>query len=113
MKTEGVDIMFNETEERGIDGVESETEGADLDNEEVDKEVLPPDRKGYSLRNHPNVNYSDKRSTWRSMGWNNMIIGSNELHSVAIAYINVVNSIDTFVKPTPPTNIITNGTILT
>ena len=47
------------------------------------------------------------------MGWNNLIVGSNELHSVTNAYINVVNDIASFVKPTPPTNIITNKTILT
>ena len=46
------------------------------------------------------------------MGWNNLIVGSNELHSVAKSFINVVNAITFFVKPTPPTNIITNETIL-
>ena len=47
------------------------------------------------------------------MEWNNLIVGSNELHSVAKAYVNIVNAIAFFVKPTPPTNIITNMTILT
>ena len=47
------------------------------------------------------------------MGWNNLIVGSNEIHSVAKAYVNVVNAITSFVKPTPPTNIIANETILT
>ena len=47
------------------------------------------------------------------MGWNNIIVVSNEIHSVAKAYVNVVNTITYFVKPTPPTNIITNETILT
>ena len=47
------------------------------------------------------------------MGWNNLLVGSNELHSVAKAYINVVSAIAYFVKPTPPTNIITNNAILT
>ena len=47
------------------------------------------------------------------MGWKNLIVASNELHSVAKAYINVVNAITYFVKPTPPINIITNNTILT
>ena len=46
------------------------------------------------------------------MGWNNLILGYNELYSVAKAYINVVNYIDSFVKPKPPTNIITNETTL-
>ena len=35
------------------------------------------------------------------------------VHSVAKSYINVVNAITSFVKPTPPTNIITKETILT
>ena len=47
------------------------------------------------------------------MGWNNLIVDSNEIHSVAKSYVNVVNDITSFVKPTPPTNIITNETILT
>ena len=83
------------------------------DNGLVYNEVLPPEIKGYSLRNPPNVNYSKKIATWRSMGCNNLNVGSNELHSVAKSYSNVVNAIAVFVKPTPPTNIITNETILT
>ena len=47
------------------------------------------------------------------MGWKNLIVGSNELHSVAKSYVNIVDAIATFVKPTPPTNIITNEIILT
>ena len=47
------------------------------------------------------------------MGCNNLIVGSKEIHSVAKAYVNVVNTITYFFKPTPPTNIITNDTILT
>ena len=93
--------------------MDSETEGVDSENEGVDNKVLPYYRKGYSLRKHPDVNYSDTRATRRSMGRNNLIIGSNELHGVVKAYVNVVNYIDTFVKPTPPTNIITKKTILT
>ena len=108
-----VDIMGNETEEREIEGVDSETEGVESDNEGVYNKVLHHERKGYILRNPPNVNYSDKRSTRLSMGWNNIIVGSNELHSATKAYINVVNAINYFVKPTTPTNIITNETILT
>ena len=105
--------MGNETEERKIEGVDSETEGVDSDNEVVDNKVLPTEIKGYILKNPPNFNYSDKISTWLSMGWNNLIFGSNELHSVAKFYINVLNAITSFVKPTPTTNIITNDTILT
>ena len=47
------------------------------------------------------------------MGWKNLIVGSHSLHSVAMAYVNVINAISTFVDPNPPTNIITNETILT
>ena len=103
--------MGNKTEEREIEGVDSETEGVDSNNEGVNNEVLPPERKGYILRTPPNVNYSDRRSTRISMGRNNRIVGSNEIHSAAKAYINVVNAITYFVKPTPPTNIIANETI--
>ena len=46
------------------------------------------------------------------MGRNNLIVGSNELKNCAKVHINVVNAITYFVKPTPPTNIITNETIL-
>ena len=60
--------MGNETEEREIEGVDSETDRVESDNEGVDNKVLPPERKGYILRNPPNVNYSDKRATWLSMG---------------------------------------------
>ena len=47
------------------------------------------------------------------MGWNNLIVGYNEIQSVAKAFVNVVNAITSFVKPTPPTNTIANETILT
>ena len=113
LEIEGVDRMFNETEEREIEEVYSETEGVYSYNEVVDKKVLPPERKGYSLRNPLSVNYSDKRSTRLSIRWNNLIAGSNELHSVSKAYINVVDYIIYFGKLTPLTNIITNETILT
>ena len=93
--------------------MESETEGVDSENEGLDNEVPPTDRKGYSLSNPPNDNYIKKRSTRLSTGWINLVVGSNELHSVAKSYINVVNAINSFVKPTPPTNIITKETILT
>ena len=90
-----------------------ETEVMDSYNEGVDKEFLPPELKCYSLRNPPNVNYSNKISTQRFMLWNNLIVGSNELHIVAKAYVNVFYAISTFVKNTPPTNIITNENIMT
>ena len=47
------------------------------------------------------------------MVWNNLIVGSNELHSVAKDYVNFGNAISIFVKPNQTTNIITNETILT
>ena len=105
--------MGNETDKREIEGVDSENEGMESDNVVVYKKFLPPERRVYSLRNPPNVNHSYKRATRISMGWNNLIVGSNKIHSLAKAYINVVNAINYFVKPTPPTNIITNETILT
>ena len=91
----------------------SETEGVNSDNERENNKVLPPEIKGYIPRNPPNFNYSDKRATRISMGWNNLIFGSNKIHSVAKSYVNVVNTITYSVKPTPTTNIITNETILT
>ena len=93
--------------------MDSETEVVDSGNEGVDKKFLPPERNFYILRTPPNVNYSEKRATQISMGWNNLIVGSNEIQSDAKSYINVVNDITYFFKPTPPTNIITNNTILT
>ena len=93
--------------------MDSETEGVESDNEGVDNKVLPPERKGYSLRNSLNANYSEKRAIWISMGWKNLIVGSNELHSVEKSYINVVNAITYLFKPKPTTNIITNKNILT
>ena len=42
----------------------------------------------------------------------NLIIVSHALHNVAKAYFNVINSTSAFVEHTPPTNIITNDTIL-
>ena len=47
------------------------------------------------------------------MGWNKLIVGSHALYSVVKAYVKVFNVIATFFEPTPPTNIITNDTILT
>ena len=74
--------MVNETEEREIKVADYETEGVVSDNEGVDKKVLHPEIKGWILSKPPNVNYSDKTATWRSMGWNNIIVVSNELYGV-------------------------------
>ena len=46
------------------------------------------------------------------MGWSNLVDGARDLHNVVMSHVNVVNAIDTFVGPTPPTNIIKNETIL-
>ena len=53
METEGVERMGNETEEREIEGVDSETEGTESYNEGVDSKVLHPDRKKYIIKNLP------------------------------------------------------------
>ena len=47
------------------------------------------------------------------MIWNNLIVGSNELHRIVKYHLNVPDAISTFVKADPPTNIITDDTILT
>ena len=78
----------------------------------MENEVLPPKQKVYRLRNNLNINYNDGFSNRRSMGWNNLIVGSHDLHSVIKAYVNIFNAISIFVAPTQPTNIITNMSIL-
>ena len=65
------------------------------------------------LQNHPTIKYNDGRANWISMGWSNLIFVSHALHNVSKAYVNAVNSMSTFVEPTPPTNIIKYETILT
>ena len=46
------------------------------------------------------------------MGWNYITLRSNELHIFSKSYVKVVNNVATFVKPAPPTIIVTNETIL-
>ena len=46
------------------------------------------------------------------MGWINLIVGVCDLHNVAMAYVNFVNSIATYVELIPAKIIITNKTIL-
>ena len=82
--------MSNETEEREIEGVDSETEVMDSDNEGVDNKVLPPDQKGCSLSNPLNFNYSGKIATRRSIRRKNLIVVSNEIHSDAKYDANVL-----------------------
>ena len=92
-----------------IEGVDDDNSGVEMDSEGVengggvvvDANWIPTNRKVYSLCQHPNINYNDERSTWRSMGWINLIMGSRALHNVSKAYANVFNSITTFVEPTP------------
>ena len=47
------------------------------------------------------------------MGWSNPIVGDCALHKFSKTYVNVVNTITTFIELTTPTTIITNDTILT
>ena len=47
------------------------------------------------------------------MGWINLIVGAHAFHNIMNAYVNVVNSVATFVEPTQSTNIIKKDTILT
>ena len=74
----------------------------------MENEVLPPEQKGNVLQNPINVNCNYGRSNKRSIGWNNLIVGSYAILDVAKAYVNVFNYISTFLKPTAPTNVITN-----
>ena len=99
--------------ERKFEEVDVENEGVNSENEGVDNEVIPPEKRGYLLQNPSTINYNDGIYNRNSMGRNNMIVGSHDLHNFAKAYVNIVNAITTFVDPTPPTNIITNETILT
>ena len=79
----------------------------------MENEVLPPEKKGYCLRNPPTINYNDGRDNWRSMHWNKLIVGYHYIHNVTKDYVNVLNAIATFVYPTTSTSIITNETIPT
>ena len=47
------------------------------------------------------------------MEYNNLVVGSHTIYNFTKDYINVLNDIFTFIDTTPPTNIITNETILT
>ena len=47
------------------------------------------------------------------MGWSNQIVGARSLHNVSKSYVNVINTITTFVETTPPTNNIKNENVLT
>ena len=46
------------------------------------------------------------------MGWIKLVVGTLSLQIFFKAYLNFVNAITNSVEPTPPTNIITNETIL-
>ena len=79
----------------------------------MDNEALPTDQKVYFLRNPPTINYNDGIANRRSMGWNNLIVGSHALHNGAKACVNVTNAIANYFETSLPNNIVTNYTILT
>ena len=87
-------------------------EALESENEVLDNEVLPPDRKLYRQWNPPTIKYNGGKSNTRYMGWTNLIVGSHDLHNVVKAYVNMVNATITFFEPTPQTNIITHETRL-
>ena len=82
------------------------------DNEVVGNEVLPTDRNGIAYGNTQyQLQWQKSHSALHGTEQSNF--GSNELHIVAKAYVNVVNVIDILFKPTPQTNIVTKDTVLT
>ena len=93
--------------------MDAENEGLESKNEGVEKEFLPTEKKLYCLKNPPTIKCNYGRVDRSSMGCINLIVGSHDLHNVVKSYVNIVNAIVAFVEPTPPTNIITNETILT
>ena len=117
--TSAIDPLQNEILE--IEGVEAENEGVESYNEGVDDDSgvtvnaysLPPEKNVYHLWNPPTFNCNDEISNWRSMGWSHLIVGACVLHNSIKFYDRVSDIISNFVEPTPPTNIITNDTILT
>ena len=88
--------------------MDAKNEVVDNKHERVDNYVLYPERKGYCLRKPPTINYNDGRYNWHSMDWRKLVVGSHDLHNVVKAYTNAVNTITTFVEPTPPNNLITH-----
>ena len=105
--------MDTKNEGGGNEVLDAENEGLDLKNEGLENYALPPEQKIYCLRNPPTICYNYGRYNRCSKGWINLIVGARALHNVATTFVNVVNAIDTFVEPNPPTNIIKNETILT
>ena len=55
--------MDNENEGREIKEVDAENVGVESENEGVDNEVLPTEKKGHRLQNPPTINYNDGRAT--------------------------------------------------
>ena len=93
--------------------MDAENEVVDSENDGAENDILPPEQKGHCLRNPTTINYNGGRANHNYMVGRNMIIGSHSLQNFSKAYVNIVIDITTFVEPTPPTNIITNDTILT
>ena len=75
----------------------------------IDANALSYEKKGYHLQYPSNINYNYEIETRSSVLWINLVTGSRTLHNTA----NALNAITNFVELTPPTNIITNETILT
>ena len=63
-----IELLDNGKEGRKIEGVDSENELMDSENEGEDNDALLPERKGYILCNTPTINYNDGRDNRRSMG---------------------------------------------
>ena len=66
----------------------------------------------------PPSNKIKEDRNWRPMVWNNLIVGSHDLHNVAKVYVakayaKILNVITNFVETTPPTNTIIYENILT
>ena len=76
----------------------------------INTDALTTEETVYLIRNSPTINYNDKRVNQRAIGWINLIVGAWSLHNILKAYVNAITN---FVEPNPPTNIVTNDTILT
>ena len=69
----------------------------DAENEGAENDALPPQKKGYHLRNPPTINYNYGESNWCYMGWSNLFFCYHTLHNVVKAYFNIANAISAFV----------------
>ena len=79
--------------------MDAENEGVKNDDgAKMNSNALPPERKGYCLRNPPTVNYNEEISNGRSMEWINLIVCARALHNFSKAYVNVINATTTFLS---------------